>query len=64
MDELDDPAFELRPGDQDVSPAGLAAQSDVGAQAIHEPAVTTTGMAAAKPDHVTEQEREGTAINH
>ena len=47
VDEAGEPAFEGRPLEQDVPAAGLAAQADVGPEAVHEPGVAAARMHAA-----------------
>ena len=50
--------FELPALQEDVAPAALAAQPDVGAEAIHEPLGGAARMGAPKADHVAQVQLE------
>jgi hypothetical protein len=49
---------------EDVTSARLAAQTDVRAEPIDEPAVAAARMGASEPDHVAEIQHEGWADDH
>ncbi len=56
--------FEDAALEQDVPAAGLAAEADVGAQAIDEPGVAAARVGASKPDDVAEEQREDGLVWH
>jgi hypothetical protein len=60
-DEGRDPSFEGRALDEDVTSTGLAAEPDVGAEAVDEPRVATAGMGTAEAQDVAEEQLDGCA---
>ena len=54
----------VRPLEQHVPAAALAAQPDVGAEAIDQPGAAATGVRAAEADDVTEEQREDGLVWH
>ena len=50
--------------EQDVPAAGLAAQADVGAEAIDQPGVAAARVGATEPDDIAEEQREDGLVWH
>ena len=63
-DEPGQPALEDAPFEQDVAAAGLAAQADVGAEAIDQPGVAAARVGASEPDDIAEEQREDGLVWH
>ena len=58
------PTFEDAALEQHVAPAGLAAQADVGTEAIDEPGAPATRVGASELDDVAEEQREDGLVWH
>jgi hypothetical protein len=56
LDEAGDPVLEGRALQDDVTAAGLAPESDVRAEAVDQPRLTTAGVAAPETDDIAEEE--------
>jgi hypothetical protein len=56
LDEGDEASFQVRPLQENVPSAGLAAQPDVGAQPVDPPCVAAARMGATQADDVAEQQ--------
>jgi hypothetical protein len=57
-DEPREASLEGRTLHQDVSAAGLAAEADVGTQAVHQPRLAAAGVRLPQADDVAEEELE------
>jgi hypothetical protein len=63
-DEIDEPTLEGRALEEDVAAAALAAQADVGAEAIDEPRVGAAGVGATEANDIAEVDRCGEGACH
>ena len=56
--------FELASLEEDVAAAALAAQADVGAEAVHEPRAGATGMGAPEREDIAEEDLDDRSAGH
>ena len=64
VDEPGEPPLEVAALEEHVAAAGLAAQADVGAEAIDQPGVAAARVRASEPDDVAEEQREDGLVRH
>ena len=60
-DEAGEATLEGRPFEQQVAAAGLAAEPDVGTEAVDQPRITAARMGAAEAQDVAQVQLEGSA---
>ena len=63
-DERGEASLEGRPVDEDVPLARLAAEPDIGAEAIDQPGVAAAGMRPTEADDVAEQQVQHGSVRH